>query len=307
MAEPCGYDVIVDRISHDIPFYRSYLKNAVLTGTKVINNPFWWSADDKFFNYALATKLGVAVPPTVLLPHKKHPAGTTDRSMRNLEYPLELGRHLPTTSAFPAFLKPHDGGGWKSVYKVDSPAGVLRRLRRERRPLHDAAGRGASSRNTSAATWSISEKVHVMRYDPGQPHHLRYVPGNPPPVGGAGRAHGGRCADALPRAGLRPEHGGVRGGGRRSVRHRFHEPGAGCRPGIGGAGEFPLDRGRGGARWRVDAGAGAAGIRWPYHLGREFALAPPRRRRGGGIMSASIDRDPASTSESKKNIRPSIR
>ena len=51
---PCGYDVIVDRISHDIPFYRSYLKNAVLTGTKVINNPFWWSADDKFFNYALA-------------------------------------------------------------------------------------------------------------------------------------------------------------------------------------------------------------------------------------------------------------
>jgi hypothetical protein len=50
MAEPCGYAVIVDRISHDLPFYRSYLKNATLTGTKVINNPFWWSADDKFFN-----------------------------------------------------------------------------------------------------------------------------------------------------------------------------------------------------------------------------------------------------------------
>src|ERR1035438_4468057 len=75
MAEPCGYDVIVDRISHDIPFYRSFLKNAVLTGTKVVNNPFWWSADDKFFNYALAAKLGVAVPPTVLLPHKKLPTG----------------------------------------------------------------------------------------------------------------------------------------------------------------------------------------------------------------------------------------
>ena len=50
------YAVIVDRISHDVPFYRSYLKNAVLTGTQVINNPFWWSADDKFFNYALAEK-----------------------------------------------------------------------------------------------------------------------------------------------------------------------------------------------------------------------------------------------------------
>src|SRR5450756_1370077 len=120
MAVPSGYAVIVDRISHDMPFYRAYLKNAVLTGTQVINNPFWWSADDKFFNYALASKLGVAVPPTVLLPHKVHPAGTTDRSMRNLEYPLnwdEIFRYV----GFPAFLKPHDGGGWKSVYKVDSP------------------------------------------------------------------------------------------------------------------------------------------------------------------------------------------
>jgi len=70
MADPSGYAVIVDRISHDIPFYRAYLKNAALSGTVVINNPFWWSADDKFFNYALATKLGVAIPPTVILPHK---------------------------------------------------------------------------------------------------------------------------------------------------------------------------------------------------------------------------------------------
>src|SRR5579864_8057264 len=69
MAAPSGYRVIVDRISHDIPFYRAYLKNAALNGTIVINNPFWWSADDKFFNYALAHKLGVAVPPTVILPH----------------------------------------------------------------------------------------------------------------------------------------------------------------------------------------------------------------------------------------------
>src|ERR1035438_2708216 len=78
MAQPCGYDVIVDRLSHDIPFYPS-----------LINNPFWWSADDKFFNYALAARLGVPVPPTVLLPHKKLPTGTAAQSMRNLEYPLD--------------------------------------------------------------------------------------------------------------------------------------------------------------------------------------------------------------------------
>ena len=58
MAEPSGYRVIIDRISQDIPFYRAYLKNAALSGTIVINNPFWWTADDKFFNYALASQAG---------------------------------------------------------------------------------------------------------------------------------------------------------------------------------------------------------------------------------------------------------
>ncbi|MBS1835261.1 MAG: hypothetical protein JST65_21250, partial [Acidobacteria bacterium] len=82
MAEPSGYAVIIDRISHDIPFYRAYLKNAVLSGTFVINNPFWWGADDKFFNYALASQLGVAIPRTVVLPHKSYPPGTTAQSMR---------------------------------------------------------------------------------------------------------------------------------------------------------------------------------------------------------------------------------
>src|SRR5690606_35319449 len=48
-GEPTGYAVILDRISQDVPFYRAYLKNAALTGTAVINNPFWWSADEKFF------------------------------------------------------------------------------------------------------------------------------------------------------------------------------------------------------------------------------------------------------------------
>ena len=48
-----GYAVIIDRISQDVPFYRAYLKNAALNGTYVMNNPFWWSADEKFFNNAL--------------------------------------------------------------------------------------------------------------------------------------------------------------------------------------------------------------------------------------------------------------
>jgi hypothetical protein len=178
MAAPSGYDVIIDRISHDIPFYRSYLKNAALGGTLVINNPFWWSADDKFFNYSLAVRLGVAVPPTVLLPHKRHPAGTTARSMRNLEYPLDWNDIFGYTG-FPAFLKPHDGGGWRNVYKVNSPEELF--------AAYDDSGALCMTLQRAVRfeeyyrCYVVDRRlVHVMRYDPGAPHHLRYVPGNPP-------------------------------------------------------------------------------------------------------------------------------
>ena len=79
-GEPSGYAVIFDRISQDVPFYRAYLKNAALCGTTVINNPFWWSADEKFFNNCLATKIGVPVPKTVILPSKDLPTDTSDES-----------------------------------------------------------------------------------------------------------------------------------------------------------------------------------------------------------------------------------
>jgi hypothetical protein len=178
MAEASGYDVIVDRISHDIPFYRSYLKNAALCGAKVINNPFWWSADDKFFNYALAAKLGVAVPRTVLLPHKTHPPGTTQRSMRNLEYPLDWDAIFKYVG-FPAFLKPHDGGGWKNVTKVNSTE--------EFSAAYDESGdlcmtlqAGVKFQEYFRCYVIDQQHVHIMRYDPGALHTLRYVPGNPP-------------------------------------------------------------------------------------------------------------------------------
>ena len=83
--DPIPYDVLIDRISHEVPMYRSYLKKAVLEGRTVINNPFMWTADDKFFEAALATKLGVASPKTVILPNKDYVPGIVpSESLRNL-------------------------------------------------------------------------------------------------------------------------------------------------------------------------------------------------------------------------------
>ena len=177
MGEPCGYDVVVDRISHDIPFYRAWLKNAVLCGARVINNPFWWSADDKFFNYSLATKVGVAIPPTVLLPHKEHPTGTTERSMRNLQYPLDWPQVFEYVG-FPAFLKPFDGGGWRDVYKVNSPEEFFAAYD-QTKTLCMTLQRGVQFTEYFRCYVVGQEHVHIMPYDPRAPFHERYVLNQP--------------------------------------------------------------------------------------------------------------------------------
>jgi glutathione synthase/RimK-type ligase-like ATP-grasp enzyme len=117
--DPPKYDLIIDRISHEVPFYRATLKRMALEGTLIINNPFWWSADDKFFNYSLGRKLGVAIPKTVLLPQKDYIEGITSESLRNLAFPLDW-QGIVDYVGLPAFLKPFDGGGWKNVSKINS-------------------------------------------------------------------------------------------------------------------------------------------------------------------------------------------
>jgi hypothetical protein len=119
MGDEPAYRVIVDRISHEVEYYRGTLKHEVLHGAYVINNPFWWTADDKFFNYSVASRLGLAIPKTVLLPQKGYPPeiDLTPESLRNLEYPVDWDGLLDYVGR-PAILKPYSGGGWKHVYKV---------------------------------------------------------------------------------------------------------------------------------------------------------------------------------------------
>ena len=118
MNEANPYAVIVDRISHEIPYYRTYLKNAVLQGTIVINNPFWWSADDKFFGACLLDKLGIAHAKTVALPSHSYIDGVVTESLRNLTYPIPWDEHVAYLGGFPLILKPAWGGGFKQVFKV---------------------------------------------------------------------------------------------------------------------------------------------------------------------------------------------
>jgi hypothetical protein len=167
------YAVILDRISQDVPFYRTWLKQASLCGSAVINNPFWWSADDKFVNNELAHRTGVQVPKTVLLPSRELPLNTNNQSFRNLVYPFNwdaIFEHV----GFPAYMKPYNGGGWKHVYKI-----------------HDREEFFAQHARTGQLVMMLQEEikyeayyrcyciggkyVRVIPYDPYQSEQARYL------------------------------------------------------------------------------------------------------------------------------------
>ncbi len=168
-----GYAVIIDRISQDVPFYRAYLKNAALNGTYVINNPFWWSADEKFFNNCLMSKLGIPLPKTVLLPSHDRPDGTEESSFRNLAMPLDWD-YIFNYIGFPAYMKPHDGGGWRNVYRVESPEDMWAKLS-ETGQLVMMLQEEIVFQDYYRCYCLDRKHVHIMPYEPRNPHHLRYA------------------------------------------------------------------------------------------------------------------------------------
>jgi len=126
MDEKIPYDVLVDRISHEVPYYRSYLKHAVLEGVTVINNPFMWTADDKFFGGSLCAKLGLGHPKTAVLPNKDYVPGIVKtESLRNLVYPMDWQAIIDYVG-LPCILKDAHGGGWRGVYVCHSIEELIR-------------------------------------------------------------------------------------------------------------------------------------------------------------------------------------
>ena len=172
-GEPSGYTVIIDRISQDVPFYRTWLKNAAVTGAAVINNPFWWSADDKYFNNCLMTQLDVPVPKTAIIPSRELPDDTTNDSFSNLAYPMDWDS-IFNYVGFPAYMKPFAGGGWKHVYRLDNAEDFFKK--------HSETGQLVMLLQEEIVfdeyyrCYCIGGKhVRIMPYEPRNPHHLRYV------------------------------------------------------------------------------------------------------------------------------------
>jgi glutathione synthase/RimK-type ligase-like ATP-grasp enzyme len=176
MGAEIPYRLIVDRISHEIPFLRAFVKKAVADGVIVINNPFWWSADDKFFECVLAVSLGVAVPKTIVLPNRSYEADLIDESLRNLA-PIDWDAAVDYVGGFPAVLKPAIGGGWKNVTIARSMEDLWR--------AYDESGHllmilqeFIAYENYVRCVVIARQDVLISRYEPANDHFNRYVTGD---------------------------------------------------------------------------------------------------------------------------------
>ncbi len=126
MEETCQYDVIIDRISHEIPYYRTYLNYASIEGVYVINNPYTLSADSKFSSTALVNRLGLNSPRTVILPNKQVDKEIAPSAFRNLVYPMDWQAIIDYVGV-PAIFKDNLASGRRGVHRVHNVDELIQR------------------------------------------------------------------------------------------------------------------------------------------------------------------------------------
>jgi hypothetical protein len=94
-----------------------------------------------------------------------------------LKYPTDWQRIFDYIK-FPAYMKPHSGGGWKSVYKVTSPEDLWVK-HAETDQLVMLLQEEIVFDHYFRCYYLAGDRVHIMPYEPRNPHHLRYVVENP--------------------------------------------------------------------------------------------------------------------------------
>jgi hypothetical protein len=176
LEQPVRYDMILDRLTHWFMHRREWVKKAALDGTYVLNNPWAIQSAEKHTTYVAMMKLGFPIPKTWMVPAKaydtsEHPDMAVAVERYNDLFDLDaVGNEV----GFPAFLKPYDGGGWVGVTRVKNS--------RELHQAYDASGKRIQHLQAAVQDWDlfvrglgIGPQVNVIRYDPDQPLHGRYV------------------------------------------------------------------------------------------------------------------------------------
>ena len=168
------YNLVIDRLAYWYYHPREWLKKvSMMDGVYLLNSPFTFQSIEKHAAYCAMMRLGLKVPETVLVPYKN--------PLDNSRYAYTAARYnksfdldaIAEKIGYPIFMKPYDGGAWRGVSRINTPA--------ELHAAYDASGemlmhlQKAIDYDVFARSLSIGAETMVMRFQPDQPMHSRYA------------------------------------------------------------------------------------------------------------------------------------
>jgi hypothetical protein len=168
------YHLVIDRLAYWYYHPREWLKKiSMMDGVYLLNSPFTFQSMEKHAAYCAMMRLGLKVPETVLVPFK-NPLDNARYAYTAARYnkPFDLDA-IAEKIGYPLYMKPYDGGAWRGVSRIGSPADL--------HAAYDASGamlmhlQKAIDYDVFARSLSIGAETMVMRFQPDQPMHSRYA------------------------------------------------------------------------------------------------------------------------------------
>lgn len=171
----CGYDVVLDRLTHWYPLRREWIKGAILReGLYVLNNPWSIQANEKHTTYAAMMHLGMPIPTTWMLPPKSYePLADLRQTLRSYARLFDL-RKVGAAIGYPLFMKPYDGGGWRGVSHIPNEAALLQRYEESTTSLMHLQG-AVNPFDKFVRCIGIGPQTHFVNYDADAALHDRYT------------------------------------------------------------------------------------------------------------------------------------
>jgi len=175
LRQGCRYDLVIDRLTHWYYTSREWIKKAILMdGLYVFNNPWSVQASEKHSAYCAMMHLGMPIPETWMVPPKRY-AELPDVAVTLSRYGrlFDVGK-VGEAVGYPAYMKPYDGGGWRSVTKVADEAAAW--------AAYEESGTAVMHMQSSVEDHDcfvrcigFGPQVHFVRFDAHAPLHDRYT------------------------------------------------------------------------------------------------------------------------------------
>lgn len=175
LAQPCRYDVVLDRLTHWYTTSREWIKKAILMdGLYVLNNPWSVQSMEKHTSYAAMMHLGMPIPRTWMVPPKAYtPSDDLKPTLHRYARLFDLGA-VGREIGYPLFMKPYDGGGWRGVTLVRNET-ELRQRYEESGTQQMHLQKAVDGYDLFVRCVGLGPQTMLVRYNPDAPLHDRYT------------------------------------------------------------------------------------------------------------------------------------